>query len=112
MGYINFRYDSLKDFCKKVFRCFGFSKSESAIITDVLLLSDLYGIESHGIQRLVRYHKGIEKGMIKVGAKPKKNVVSTPSKPKESKGTGGSQAVKDRRAAAAADKSLKFVILL
>jgi L-2-hydroxycarboxylate dehydrogenase (NAD+) len=34
------------------------------------LLSDLYGIESHGMQRLVRYHKGIEKGMIKIDAEP------------------------------------------
>ena len=38
--------------------------------TDVLLLSDVYGIESHGMQRLVRYHKGIEKRLIHVDAKP------------------------------------------
>lgn len=24
-------------------------------------MSDMYGIQSHGMQRLVRYHKGIEK---------------------------------------------------
>ncbi len=35
-----------------------------------MLTSDLYGIESHGMQRLVRYHKGIEKGLIKIDAKP------------------------------------------
>lgn len=46
------------------------AESEARIISDVLLLSDLYGIESHGMQRLVRYHKGIEKGMIDVHAKP------------------------------------------
>ena len=32
-------------------------------------MSDLYGIESHGMQRMVRYHKGIEKGLIDVNAK-------------------------------------------
>ena len=59
----------LNRFCNRAFEKFGFSKDESEIITDVLLLSDLYGIESHGMQRLIRYHKGIEKGMIKVAAK-------------------------------------------
>ena len=36
----------------------------------MLLTADLYGIESHGMQRMVRYHKCIEKGMIHVDAKP------------------------------------------
>jgi LDH2 family malate/lactate/ureidoglycolate dehydrogenase len=34
------------------------------------LTADLYGIESHGMQRMVRYHKGIEKGTIHPQAKP------------------------------------------
>lgn len=67
---INFSYESLKRFCEAAFCKLGFSASDSAQITDVLLLSDLYGIESHGMQRLVRYHKGIEKGLIKIDAKP------------------------------------------
>ncbi len=68
--YLTYSYDQLKTFCEDCFDSFGFTKEESAIITDVLLLSDLYGIESHGMQRLARYHKGIEKGLIKVEAKP------------------------------------------
>ena len=68
--YKYYQYDVLKEFCTKAFTQVGFSKKESAIIVDVLLQSDLYGIESHGVQRLVRYHKGIEKGLIKVDAKP------------------------------------------
>lgn len=58
----------LERFCTEAFQKFGFSEEESKIITDVLLLSDLYGIESHGMQRLVRYHKGIERGLIDVDA--------------------------------------------
>ncbi len=69
-NYIRYSYPCLKKFCEDCFQKFGFSLKESEIITDVLLLSDLYGIESHGMQRLVRYHKGIEKGLIKVDAKP------------------------------------------
>ena len=70
MSYINYSYPQLKTFCNDAFKAFGFTEAEAETITDVLLLSDLYGIESHGMQRLVRYHKGIEKGLIKVDAKP------------------------------------------
>ncbi|MBR5152601.1 MAG: Ldh family oxidoreductase [Clostridia bacterium] len=67
---IKYSYEQLKKFCTDAFLKFGFNQEESEIIVDVLLTSDLYGIESHGMQRLVRYHKGIEKGLIKVDAKP------------------------------------------
>ena len=67
---INYSYEQLKKFCTDAFAKFGFNEKECEIIVDVLLTSDLYGIESHGMQRLVRYHKGIEKGLIKVDAKP------------------------------------------
>ncbi len=70
MNSVRYFYEQLKRFCLDAFGNFGFSKEESEKITDVLLHSDLYGIESHGMQRLVRYHKGIEKGFIKVDAKP------------------------------------------
>lgn len=65
-----YSYVELKNFCETGFGKLGFSNEECEKIADVLLLSDLYGIESHGMQRLVRYHKGIEKGLIKVDAKP------------------------------------------
>ncbi len=67
---IRYTYAQLNTFCMDAFMKFGFKEEEARIITDVLLLSDLYGIESHGMQRLVRYHKGIEKGMIKIDAVP------------------------------------------
>lgn len=70
MAHVKIQYDVMDAFCMDVFQRFGFTKEESRIISDVLLLSDVYGIESHGAQRLVRYHKGIASGMIKVHAKP------------------------------------------
>ena len=53
-SYITYSYEQLKEFCADAFIKFGFSKPESNIIVDVLLTSGLYGIESHGMQRLVR----------------------------------------------------------
>lgn len=70
MAHLYLKLDVLKVFCEEAFRRFGFTSEEAQIITDVLLLSDKYGIESHGMQRLVRYHKGIQGGIIKVDAKP------------------------------------------
>ena len=61
MGYVKWSYQVLEKFCYDAFRAFGFSDEESKNIEDVLLMADLYGIESHGMQRMVRYHKGIEK---------------------------------------------------
>ena len=70
MGYQKWSYELLHGFCIDAFEKFGFTEAEANIIQDVLLTADLYGIESHGMQRMVRYHKCIEKGMIHVDAKP------------------------------------------
>ena len=70
MQYYRIPYEKLKAFCIGVFQGYGFSESESAQITDVLLAADLSGIESHGIQRLIRYHKEITGGLVKLHAKP------------------------------------------
>ena len=75
--YINFTYEQLKTFSEDAFVKFGFSKEDAKIITDVLLASDLYGIDSHGMQRLVRYHKSIESGLIDINAKAE-TVYETP----------------------------------
>lgn len=70
MDYVRFSYPLMKKFCLDVFCRFGFSMEEAGVITDVLLTADLFGIESHGMNRMVRYHKGIERGMIIVDARP------------------------------------------
>ena len=64
MGYQYWSYEKLNSLCNDAFVKFGFNAQEAKIITDVLLMSDLYGIESHGMQRLNRYYKSIQKGMI------------------------------------------------
>ena len=69
-GYRAFSYRKLHDFCLAVFLKHGFTQEESTQITEVLLAADLAGIESHGIQRLVRYSQEIGWGLVKVGAGP------------------------------------------
>lgn len=70
MGYHFWSYETLKQLSLDSFQTFGFSAAESNIIQDVLLTADLFGIESHGIQRMSRYHQCIRNGMIQVDAKP------------------------------------------
>jgi len=70
MAYQYWKYETLHRLCMDAFQKFGFSEAEADIIQNVLLTADLYGIESHGMQRMVRYHKCIENGMIKINAKP------------------------------------------
>ena len=67
---VKFSYEQLDRLCMDAFQKFGFNAKQAAIITDVLLTADMYGIQSHGMQRMVRYYKGIQKGTMKVDAKP------------------------------------------
>ncbi len=69
MGYKHFKYSQLEQLCNDAFVKFGFNEEEANIISDVLLMSDRIGIESHGMQRMYRYYKSIQKGMIKVESK-------------------------------------------
>ena len=70
MQYHRIPYEQTKKFCEKGFAGYGFTPEECAQITDVLLAADLSGIESHGIQRLIRYHKEVTSGLVKMDAKP------------------------------------------
>jgi len=68
-GYKQIDTQKIRGFCENLFCAYGFSRDESATITDVLLRADLYGIESHGVQRLVRYHDEITSGQVDISAK-------------------------------------------
>ena len=69
MAYINLNEKNLRKFCEDLFIKSGYSKEESSDIADVLLTADLYGIESHGVQRLIRYYNAIKDGYIVPDAK-------------------------------------------
>jgi len=62
--------EKVRGFCENVFQSYGFGIDDSKTITDVILRADLYGIESHGVQRLIRYFNELNSGMSDVSAKP------------------------------------------
>ncbi|MFW9936901.1 MAG: Ldh family oxidoreductase [Candidatus Thorarchaeota archaeon] len=68
----------LKSFIKDVFLKLGVPKKDTDIIADVLLTSDLRGIDSHGIQRCKMYYDRIKQGIYNPKTKIK-IVKDTPS---------------------------------
>lgn len=61
----------LKNFVKDVFVKLGAPKKHAEIVSDVLITSDIRGIDSHGIQRLKTYYERIKQGIYNVKTKPK-----------------------------------------
>ena len=59
---------ALRAFMERVFEREGFSKSDAHTIADVLMLADLFGIESHGAQRMMYYHQNIASGSVNTSA--------------------------------------------
>ena len=59
----------LKNFMQDVYISLGVPKEDAKIIADVLITSDLRGIESHGIQRCKMYYDRIKQGIYEINTK-------------------------------------------
>lgn len=64
MTFITFTETELRTFTNAVFKKMGSSDEHAALATDVLIKSDLRGIDSHGVARLSGYVRLWEKGRI------------------------------------------------
>jgi len=56
---------ALRGFCEKVLVKLGVPTEDARITTDVLVVADLRGIDSHGVARLGRYVAGLKEGSMK-----------------------------------------------
>ena len=56
--------EPLTEFCQKVFEKMGVPSEDALTTSEVLVLADLRGIESHGVARLRRYYTGLKNGMM------------------------------------------------
>ncbi len=61
--------NTLENFMRDVFKGLGVSKEDANIIANVLITSDLRGIESHGIQRCKMYYDRIKEGIYEIKTK-------------------------------------------
>jgi len=55
---------ALRGLMERIFEREGFSAADAKAIADVLMLADLFGIESHGAQRMMYYHQNIRSGSV------------------------------------------------
>lgn len=69
MDYRFLAYEGLNALIPMIFERYGYAPEDAQTIAQVLLTADLFGIESHGVQRLSLYPYGIQIGRIKVQAK-------------------------------------------
>ena len=60
----------LRAFMERAFEAEGLSREDARQTADVLMLADLFGIESHGAQRMMYYHRNIASGSVDVSAAP------------------------------------------
>ena len=63
-------YKNLASFTQRIMQKLNVSKEDAEIVADNLVLSNLRGIDSHGVARLQRYVDGIKTGFILPDAKP------------------------------------------
>jgi LDH2 family malate/lactate/ureidoglycolate dehydrogenase len=56
--------EPLNHLCQKVFEKLGVPPRDAATTSEVLVLADLRGVESHGVARLRRYYSGIKTGVM------------------------------------------------
>lgn len=69
--YTFYRYDKLYELAEEMFKRYGYSEEDSRQIADVILTSDRFGVESHGVNRLTLYPFGLEIGRINPNAQMK-----------------------------------------
>ena len=66
-----FSKEQLEQFCYSIFMKMGVPEKDAQLATNVLLLADLRGIDSHGLARLSGYVRLWEKNRINATAQPK-----------------------------------------
>ncbi len=62
-------YEKLHRFCEKIFQKYGFNREDSFVIADVLVQADLFGVESHGVSRILKYTDLLERNVIQLDAR-------------------------------------------
>jgi len=58
-------FDDLKNFCKQAYMKADVPQDEAEIVADLLVRSDLRGIETHGVTRLPIYIQRLKKGFVR-----------------------------------------------
>jgi L-2-hydroxycarboxylate dehydrogenase (NAD+) len=58
-------FEELRNFCQKAYEKAGVPAKEAGIVADLLVRSDLRGVETHGVTRLPIYIQRLQKGYVR-----------------------------------------------
>jgi LDH2 family malate/lactate/ureidoglycolate dehydrogenase len=58
-------FEELRNFCKQAYTKAGVPADEAGIVADLLVRSDLRGVETHGVTRLPTYIQRLQKGYVR-----------------------------------------------
>ena len=59
------QFEDLKNFCRQAYMSIGVPGDEAEIVADLLVRSDLRGVETHGVTRLPIYIQRLQKGFVR-----------------------------------------------
>jgi L-2-hydroxycarboxylate dehydrogenase (NAD+) len=104
--YIKLEVKTLTEFAISVLCALGVPRNDAAIAADVLIAADQMGIGSHGLQRLKRYTRGLQMGVMKPAADIK-ILKETPNTLLVSGGDGLGQVIAYKTMRLVIDKALK-----
>jgi LDH2 family malate/lactate/ureidoglycolate dehydrogenase len=62
-------FAELKNFCRQAYNKVGVPEAEAEIVADLLVRSDLRGVETHGVTRLPIYIQRLQKGYVRKEAR-------------------------------------------
>lgn len=62
---VRIAFEDLKNFCKQAYATAGVPEAEAEIVADLLVRSDLRGVETHGVTRLPIYIQRLQKGFVR-----------------------------------------------
>lgn len=63
------QFAELKEFCRQAYQKVGVPGNEAEIVADLLVRSDLRGVETHGVTRLPIYIQRLQKGFVRKESK-------------------------------------------
>ncbi len=65
-----YRADGVKDFVTKLYTSFGAQENWARTASDVIVMADLFNIQTHGVERIKDYHQAILDGKLIPSAQP------------------------------------------
>lgn len=69
---IRINYLTAKSLLNKILTTYGFDKDDSELLSEIFVENNLYGKDSHGLNRFLSFIDSVKKGIVHIGSKPER----------------------------------------